>query len=382
MDFSIPENYARDVEDFKVFLKEKLMPNLSGWYRDGAVPRSFHEAMAEAGWFGFEMKEGRLVKPPALKAALVGEQIAMISPGVAVATLAHVDLGLMGLWVCGSEELQHKYGEPGVRARTLLCLGNTETGAGTDVANVSTRAERVEGGWVLSGTKAYVTNGLISDFGLFTAVTDPGAPRGGRLSMFVVDLNSEGVERRKLNKQVWIPSDLTRVQFSRVFVPEDHLLGELGRGLQHVLTIFTYSRVAISTLSLATAVAAFEMAIEHAGRREVLGQKIIDFQAKTFEVADFYARMEAARSMIWRACWAMDEGKDFRLESSMAKYLSVAVARDVTTWAADLFGAASTIFEHPIHKFPMDAWASSLGEGTQDVQKLIIFRQLMKKYGQ
>jgi len=198
--------------------------------------------------------------------------------------------------------------------------------------------------------------------------------------MFVVDLKSEGVERRKLNKQVWIPSDLTRVQFDRVFVPEDHLLGELGRGLQQVLTIFTYSRVAISTLSLATAMGAFEMAIEHAGRREVMGHKIIDFQAKAFEVADFYARMEAARSMIWRACWAMDQGKDFRLESSMAKYLSVAVAREVTAWAADLFGAASTILEHPIHKFPMDAWASSLGEGTQDVQKLIIFRELMKKY--
>ena len=99
-----------------------------------------------------------------------------------------------------------------------------------------------------------------------------------------------------------------------------------------------------------------------------------------FESADFYARMEAARLMLWKACWKVDRGEDFQLESSLAKYLAVDVARQVTAWAADLFGGASVMFEHPIHKFPMDAWASSLGEGTQDVQKLIIFREMLKTY--
>ena len=98
------------------------------------------------------------------------------------------------------------------------------------------------------------------------------------------------------------------------------------------------------------------------------------------EAADFYAKIEAARLMLWKACWAMDKGGDFRLEASMAKYLAVMVAREVTLWAADLFGAASVMFEHPVHKFPMDAWAASLGEGTQDVQKLVIFREIMKRY--
>jgi alkylation response protein AidB-like acyl-CoA dehydrogenase len=107
----------------------------------------------------------------------------------------------------------------------------------------------------------------------------------------------------------------------------------------------------------------------------------VQFQAKDFEIADFYARMESTRLMLWRACWAMDRHEDFRLDASMAKYLAVMVAREVTAWAADLFGAVSVMFEHPIHKFPMDAWASSLGEGTQDVQKLVIFREVMKRYG-
>jgi alkylation response protein AidB-like acyl-CoA dehydrogenase len=308
--------------------------------------------------------------------------MATISPGVAVATLAHVDLGLMGLWLFGSEKLKQKYGEGAVRGETLICLGNTERDAGTDVAGISMRAEKVDGGWLLNGAKAYVTNGLISDMAVITAVSDPQAQRNTRISMFLVDLSAEGVGRRKLNKQVWIPSDLTRLEFNDVFVPDDHLMGEQGRGLQQVLTVFTHSRVPISALTLATAVGAYEMAIDHAKKREIFGQKIVDFQAKAFEIADFYAKIEAVRLMVWKACWAMDKGEDFRLESSLAKYLAVMVAREVTTWAADLFGAASVMFEHPIHKFPLDVWASSLGEGTQDVQKLVIFREVMKRYEQ
>jgi alkylation response protein AidB-like acyl-CoA dehydrogenase len=382
MDFSIPEELTQEASRFEDFLKEHVTPNLSTWYREGSVPRALYPAMGAEGWFGFEMEDGRLMKLSALREAIVGEKIATISPGVAVAALAHADLGLMGLWLFGSERLKQRYAEAALRGETLICLGNTERDAGTDVANISMRAEKVDGGWLLNGTKAYVTNGLISDMAIVTAVSDPQAPRNTRISMFLVDLSSEGVGRRKLNKQVWIPSDLTRLEFNGVFVPDHHLMGEQGRGLQQVLTIFTHSRVPISALTLGTAVGAFELAIDHAKRREIFGQKIVGFQAKAFEIADFYAKIEAVRLMLWKACWTMDRGEDFRLESSLAKYLAVMIAREVTTWAADLFGAASVMLEHPIHKFPLDVWASSLGEGTQDVQKLVIFREVMKQHEQ
>jgi alkylation response protein AidB-like acyl-CoA dehydrogenase len=200
--------------------------------------------------------------------------------------------------------------------------------------------------------------------------------------MFLVDLSAEGVSRRKLHKQVWIPSDLTRLQFKDVFVPDENILGEGGRGLQQVLTIFTDSRILISAMALGTAAGAFELALDHASKRQIFGKKIVEFQAKAFEIADFFTRIESARLMLWKACWTKDQGKDFRLESSMAKYLTVILAREVGLWAADLFGAASVILEHPVHKYPMDAWAASLGEGTQDVQKLIIFREIVKKWGE
>lgn len=380
MDFEIPSVLNKDAERFKVFLSEHLVPNVSSWYQERAVPRTFFLAVGREGWFGFEIKEGRLVKQSALKAGMATEQLALISPGVAVAVMGHAGLGLMGLWLFGSEDLKKKYALSALQGETLICLGNTEREAGSDVANISARAEKVEGGWLLNGTKAYVTNGLISDLAVVTAVSDPEAGRNSRMSMFLVDLAAQGVKRNKLNKQVWVPSDLTRIQLTNVFVPDSHLMGERGSGLQQVLGIFNYSRVGISALTLGTAVGAFETALDHAKKREIFGRKIVEFEAKAFEAADFYAKIEAARLMLWKACWAVDKGGDFRLEASMAKYLAVMVAREVTSWAADLFGAASVMFEHPVHKFPMDAWAASLGEGTQDVQKLVIFREIMKRY--
>ncbi|MGD9132654.1 MAG: acyl-CoA dehydrogenase family protein [Desulfobacterales bacterium] len=380
MDFTIPQSLSEEMIGFKEFIKNRIISKLPDWYRRREIPADFFRQMGAGGWYGIELKEGRLFRSSVLREALIAEELAKVSPGVAVAALAQADLGLMALYLFGSDQLKARYGKSAVMGERLMCLGNTERKAGSDVAGIEMRAQKVEGGWLLNGTKAYVTNGFISDLAVITAVSDPQASRNRRLSMYLVDLQAEGVKKKKLNKQVWIPSDLTRLQFGDVFVPGDHLLGDREQGLQQVLTVFTHSRIPIAAMTLGTAVGAFELALEHARKRKIFGQTITHFQAKTFEAADFYAKIEAARLMLWKACWKIDQNKNFRQESSLAKYLTVEIARKVTIWAADIFGAASVIGEHPIHKFPMDAWASSLGEGTQDVQKLVIFRELMKKY--
>jgi len=379
MEFSMPASIKEELQKFRTFLDRHVSPHLSSWYQQGEVPRAFFSLMGQEGWLSFSIREGSLTKGTALRAALLMEELARLSPGVAVTVLAQVDLGLTGLWLFGSPRLKNLYGESSVQGKTLLCLGNTESIAGSDVANISMRAEKVDGGWKLNGSKAYVTNGLISDLAIVTAISDPGEKRNSRMSMFLTDLSAKGISRLKLNKQVWIPSDLSRVHCSNVFVPDDHLMGERQRGLQQVLSIFAYSRVVISALALGTASGAFKLALEHAKKRKVFGQRILDQQAKAFEIADLYARIEAARVMLYKACSAMDRGQSFRLESSLSKYLAVNIAQDAAAWAADLFGAASVIFEHPVHKFPMDAWAVSLGEGTQDIQKLVIFREVLKR---
>ena len=379
MDFAMPDIVVQDLEKFRSFLRDHMEPFLGEWYKKEVIPREFFHNLGQDGWLGFTRKNGRLVEQSYLKQTILMEKLAKISPGVAVAVMVQISLGMAPLFLFGSEQQKENYLPAAARGEILLCLGNTEHQAGSDVANIAMEAEKAEGGWVLNGTKAYVTNGAISDLALITAVSDPDASRNRRLSMFLVDLSSTGVSRKKLNKRVWIPSDLTRLNFDHVFVPEENLVGEQGKGLHQVLATFTQSRIPISGLTLGTAVGAFEAGLERASKREIFGQKIADFQAKSFEIADLFSRIEAARLLVLKAGWTKDQGKNFRLEASMAKYMSVEIARQIGVWAADLFGAASVMQDHPVHKFPMDAWASSLGEGTQDVQKLIIFREIMKK---
>lgn len=378
MEFSLSGKLRYDVERFQEFLNTHLGPNLSAWYRRGEVPRGFFEELGKGGWLEYclSLQAGG---QSALRQGLIFERLARMSPGVAVTVLVHVSLGVNPLVLFGSKAQKERLLQKGLAGQTLVCTGNTEHTGGSDVAGIAASAEKVEGGWVLKGTKAYVTNGALSDFGVITAVSDPEATRNRRLSLFLVDLNSPGVSRRKLNKQVWLPSDLTRLRFTNVHVPEDNLLGERGRGLQQILEIFTHSRIAIAALTLGTALGAFALALDHAKRRELFGTKVVDFQAKSFEIAELYTKLESAALLVWKACWLKDQGNDFRRVASMAKYATVAIAREVGTWAADIFGAASVMLEHPVHKFPMDAWAASLGEGTQDVQKLVIFRELMKE---
>ena len=380
MDFTIPPAVTEDLNRFQVFIKNRVAPELRMWNKQRQVPQNFFQNMGTGGWFGLQLNDTRLARKSALTEALVAEALATVSPGVAIAALAHVDLGMMGLFLFGSPDLHQTYGPSAAGGQKIMCLGNTENLAGSDVAGISMTAEKIDGGWMLNGSKAYVTNGYIADLGLITAVSDPHAARNSRLSMYLVDLNLEGISRTKLNKQVWIPSDLTRLELKNVFVPDDHLLGIRGRGLQQVLEVFTNSRVPIAALTLGGAVGAFNLAVNHMQKRKVFGQKIMDFQAKKFEISDLYAKIESARLMLWKACWDIDQARDFRQSASMAKYLAVEAAREVTLWAADIFGAASVVQEHPIHKYPMDTWGSSLGEGTQDVQKLIIFREFMKQY--
>ncbi len=381
MDFRIPEQFDENLKGFKQFIAERLTPNMSKWYAQKEIPRDFFRELGARGWLGLEPDgDGYREQRPLLQ-ALLQEHLGTVSPGVGVAVLVHVSLGTKGITLFGNPEQKSRCLPGAARGETLICLGNTEPGAGSDVAGIASTAAKTDGGWRLNGIKSYVTNGYISDLALITAVSDPDAPRNSRMSMFLVDLNAQGVTRTRLHKEVWIPSDLTRIQMHDVFVPEADLIGKRGHGLQQVLEIFTNSRINIGALTLGTAAGAFLHGIEHAKKRQIFGHRVIDFQSKSFEAADFYSRMEAARLMLWKTCWEKEQGLDFRLGASIAKYLAVDLARAVGAWSADLFGAASVVFEHPIHKYPMDAWASSLGEGTQDVQKLIIFREFMKRCG-
>jgi acyl-CoA dehydrogenase len=369
------------LDRFDDFLESRLRPQQRDWEKRNRVPRRFFETLAEAGWLGAGWDGVRLIPRSALRETLLLERMAARSPGIAATFLIVSSLGLTSLARYGGPYLTTALGADAAAGNCLICLGNTENIAGSDAAGIAMTAAKVADGWLLNGTKAYVTNGLISDYGVVTAVTDPEENRNKRLSMFLVDLRGKGVTRRRLNKRVWIPSDLTRIEFKDVAVPSNHLMGERGRGLQQLLALFTHSRVAISGLALGNARGAFEMALNRLERRRVFGRPLSDCQAKAFEAAHHGARLEAAKLAVLCAARTVDKGGDYRLEASCAKYLAVEAAQSISFWAADLFGAASVMGSHPIHSFPLDAWGISLAEGTQDVQKLVIFREFMRRRG-
>jgi alkylation response protein AidB-like acyl-CoA dehydrogenase len=381
MDFAIPDRIESELRRFGDFFDEFCQPRLSTWYRRNAIERSYFAQMGQQDWLSHRWHVDGFKPHKGLRQTLILAHIAHRSPGLAVASLIQSELGLTALARFGSEELKRRYGPAAGRGDRLICIGNTENQAGSDAAAITMQARPVGGGWRLTGAKAYVSNGEISDFAVVTAITEPAAARNRRSSMFLVDLKAEGVRRKALSKQVWRPADLTRLRFDHVYVPATHLLGDPGRGLQQTLAVFTHSRIPIAGLALGTARGAFELAMRHARQRSVFGKRLIDLQAKGFEAARLYAQIEAAHLALLKACWAMDGGRDYRMASSLAKYLTVEAAKDVSRWSADLFGAAGVLADHPIHKFPLDAWAVSLAEGTQDIQKLVLFRELIKHYG-
>ena len=200
MDFAIPQRITKELEQFEIFLRTHLEPQLAAWYKKEAIPRELFQSLGQDGWLGFSQENGHIVEQSALRETILMENLAKISPGVAVAVLVQNSLGMAPLFLFGSEKQKQNYLPSAINGETLLCLGNSEHKAGSDVANVRMQAENVEGGWVLNGTKAYVTNGAISDLALVTAVSNPEASRNRRLSMFLVDLSSTGVSRKKLNK--------------------------------------------------------------------------------------------------------------------------------------------------------------------------------------
>ena len=218
MDFAIPQEVVKDLEQFTGYLRTHLEPELAGWYKKEAIPREFFRILGKDGWLGFTLKNGEFLEQSYLKQTILLEHLAKISPGVAVAIMAHISLGMVPLYLFGSEKQKKIYLPPALRGETLLCLGNTEHKAGSDVASIAMQAEKAEGGWILKGTKAYVTNGAISDLAMVTAVSDPDASRNRRLSMFLVDLSSTGVSRKKLNK---IIKNERRVSSSRTPIRMD-----------------------------------------------------------------------------------------------------------------------------------------------------------------
>ena len=307
------------------------------------------------------------------------EALATVDPSVAAAWQAHSTIGSLPLLLFGSDEQRERWLRPLAEGTQLGAFGLTEPSAGSDVRSLRTRAERVSDGWLLTGQKAFISNaGTEMSFGV-TVLARTGADADGkpRFGSFIVERGAPGyTQGPKLRGIGWKGLDTRDLYFDNVFVPDRQVVGEPGGGLGQFLSALEVGRISVAALSLGTAAGALRLALAYAKQREQFGARISSFQAIQFKLADMATEIEAARWLIYYAAALRDAGRPFKKEAAMAKLKASQVATFTVSEAVQIFGGAGYMLESDIARFYCDAKILEIGEGTNEIQRLVIAREL------
>ena len=305
------------------------------------------------------------------------EELARVDPSIALTVAAHNGLASAHLHLFGTEAQRARWLAPLAAGRHLGAWALTESGAGSDAGSLRTSARRVEGGWRLNGAKTFTTHATLAGTFVVMAVSD--AARGAHgISAFIIAGGASGLTPgRKENKLGMRASDTAGLSLDDCFVPDDQLLGEAGRGFIDAMRVLDAGRIGIAALAVGLAQGAYEAARRHAVEREQFGHPIASFQAIQFKLADMATRIEAARWLTYRAAWLKDGGAATTRESAMAKLLASETAVRVAEEGVQIHGGYGFVKDYPAEKFFRDVKLTTIGEGTSEIQRLIIARQYL-----
>jgi short/branched chain acyl-CoA dehydrogenase len=366
------EMFRRVVREFA---EAEIAPYAEEWDRTHEFPLGVVRKMGELGLFGLLFPEGYGGGGADLTTLCIAiEEIARVDSSMAITLEAGVGLGANPLYRFGTEEQKARWLPDLVHGRRLAAFGLTEPDGGSDAADTRTKAERDGDEWVINGTKSFITNSgtEITSVVMVTARTGPDA-----ISVLIVPAGTPGlVVDPAYRKMGWRASDTHEVRLEDCRVPSDHLLGEEGRGLRQFLSILDEGRVAIAALSVGVATACLEHSVEYAKQRRAFGRAIGANQGVAFPLADMRVALEAARLLTYRAAWLRDTGRDFRAAAAIAKLHASEAAVTATRTATQVFGGAGFMDETPVSRFYRDAKVLEIGEGTSEIQRLIIARDL------
>ncbi|CAN5192653.1 acyl-CoA dehydrogenase family protein [soil metagenome] len=386
------EQFRKVVRDFA---ETAIAPHAEAWDRDHTFPTDVVLAMGELGLFGLPFPEkygGSGSDFTTLCVAI--EEIARVDHSMAITLEAGVGLGANPIYAFGTEEQRQRWLPDLCAGRALGGFGLTEPEAGSDAGRSRTRAtaDATSGEWVLDGEKAFITNSGtdITSIVTVTARTDdPGGTdnRGGtgepgttvrpEISTIVVPAGTPGFEvQPPYRKMGWHASDTHGLSFDGCRVPADHLLGDRGRGFANFLAILDDGRVAIAALAVGVIRACVEQSVQYAKDRNAFGKAIGSYQAVAFKCADMAVMAETARTLTYQAAWRKDQGRPFKKEAAMAKLYATEAAVTATREATQIFGGYGFIDETPVARHYRDAKILEIGEGTSEVQRMIIARQL------
>ncbi len=361
-------------QSIREFVEKELAPHAEEWEAEGFFPNSVFKRMGELGFLGLHYPEeiGGGGGDYFTNIVLVEELARCGTSGVNTGVAVQVGMATPPILKFGTQEQIQNYLVPAIKGEKIACLGITEPGAGSDVASVSTFAEKVPGGWKVNGNKIFITNGYRADFMTLLARTEKVKGYKG-MSIFLVDRDTPGyVVSRKLDKVGQRSSDTAEIFFQDMVIPEEALLGEEGRGFYNIMWELQGERLLVAVACAADAHIALEMAIEYAKERVQFGKPIIKNQAIAHRIADLASRIEALQNLIYVTAWRFDHGEYPVKEISMAKLLGAQLAFEVADYALQIFGGYGYMNEYPISRIWRDTRITRVGGGTDEIQREII----------
>lgn len=381
MNFNLSESNLEIQKLARDFAQNRIAPVVMKYDENSEFPWEIAKELGEMGFLGImfpEEYEGSNLS--ILDYAIIVEEISKADPSVGLTVASHNGLCTNHIYTFSNDEQKKKYVPDLASGRKLGAWGLTENVSGSDAAGMATTAVREGDFYILNGSKSFITQGGVGQTAVVTAVTDKSKGSRG-ISAFVVEKGFEGFSvGKKENKLGMRSSDTCELIFDDCRVPAENLLGKEGEGFKQCMQILDGGRISIAALSVGIAQAALDHSIRYAKQRKQFGKSLAEFQGIQFKIADMATEVEAARLLTYKAAVLRDEGKDFKFAASLAKYYASEIATKATNEAIQIHGGYGFIKEFPVEKLYRDVKLTTIGEGTSEVQKMIMARALVEMY--
>jgi hypothetical protein len=378
MEFDLTEEQLQIKKSVREFAEAEIRPNVMKWDEAQYFPRELFPKLGELGLTG-------VIFPEEYGGAGLGyveyvtiiEEIARVDGSIGLSVAAHNSLCTNHIYQYGSTGQRQQFVTPLAQGKLLGAWGLTEPGSGSDASGMKTTAVKSGGTWILNGAKNFITHGISGDVCVVLAFTNR-EMRSRGISAFIVERGTKGfIAGKKENKLGVRASETASLIFEDCVIPEENLLGESGRGFVNAMQILDGGRISIAALALGIAQGAYESALKYSQERHQFGQPICDFQAVQFKLADMATQIDAARLLTLRAAWRKDNKRQTTKESAMAKLYASEIAVKVCEDAVQIHGGYGYTKDYPPEKHWRDSKICTIGEGTSEVQRLVIARQLL-----
>lgn len=380
MEFELSEEQKQIKFSVREFAEAEILPHVMEWDEGQHFPIELKPKLAELGLMGvlFPEKYGGAGMGYVEYATII-EELSRVDGSVGISIAAHNSLCSNHIYQYGSEAQKQKYLTPLARGEHLGAWGLTEPGAGSDASGTRSTAVARDGGWIINGSKNFITHAIHADTCVAFASNDREKLSKG-ITAFIFEKGMQGFSpAKKENKLGLRASETASVVFEDCFVPDENRLGEVGQGFANAMEVLDGGRISIAALAVGIAQGAFESAVRYSGERQQFGKPIREFQAIQFKLADMATQIDAARLLMYRAAWMKDRGQRTTKESSMAKLFASEVSVRVCEEAIQIHGGYGYTKDYPAEKYWRDSKLCTIGEGTSEIQRIIIARELLRQ---